>query len=259
MSLSSASIKSIESTIRDSLRKKFQRYHPESKYMPFHFNLLGKDRMALFSFIHSLNTTFGTSIFEPVAVTLAKTQFEKSQSQYIPGNQISQESQKVIQSIINELSVSKKDADKIAEIEKIRRVCQKGEMSTLSTVKADLFVQDKRGAVYLFDLKTAKPNISNFKDFKRTLLEWCAIVLAQNPNVEIGTLIAIPYNPYEPEPYQRWTLKGMLDLKNELKVAEEFWDFLGGEGTYNELLNCFERVGIELRPEIDSYFAKFSA
>ena len=82
MSLSSASIKSIESTIRDSLRKKFQRYHPESKYMPFHFNLLGKDRMALFSFIHSLNTTFGTSIFEPVAVTLAKTQFEKSQSQY---------------------------------------------------------------------------------------------------------------------------------------------------------------------------------
>ena len=51
----------------------------------------------------------------------------------------------------------------------------------------------------------------------------------------------------------------MLDLKNELKVAEEFWDFLGGEGTYNELLNCFERVGIELRPEIDSYFAKFSA
>jgi len=29
----------------------------------------------------------------------------------------------------------------------------------------------------------------------------------------------------------------------------EFWDFLGGEGAYNELLNCFERVGIELRPE----------
>jgi hypothetical protein len=36
-----------------------------------------------------------------------------------------------------------------------------------------------------------------------------------------------------------------------LKVANEFWDFLGGDGCYNELLNCFERVGIELRPEID--------
>jgi hypothetical protein len=49
----------------------------------------------------------------------------------------------------------------------------------------------------------------------------------------------------------------MLDLDNELKVAEEFWDFLGGEGAYFELLNCFERVGIELKPEIDEYFARF--
>ena len=49
----------------------------------------------------------------------------------------------------------------------------------------------------------------------------------------------------------------MLDLEEELKVAEEFWDFLGGNGAYGELLNCFERVGIELRPEIDQYFEKF--
>ena len=49
----------------------------------------------------------------------------------------------------------------------------------------------------------------------------------------------------------------MLDLKNELKVAEEFWDFIGGEGTFEGLLNCFERVGIELRDEIDEYFSRF--
>jgi type II restriction enzyme len=46
----------------------------------------------------------------------------------------------------------------------------------------------------------------------------------------------------------------MLDLDKELKVAEEFWDFLGDNGAYSELLNCFERVGIELRAEIDNYF-----
>ncbi len=32
--------------------------------MPFHYRLLGKDRMALYSFIHSLNTAFGNSIFD---------------------------------------------------------------------------------------------------------------------------------------------------------------------------------------------------
>jgi len=50
----------------------------------------------------------------------------------------------------------------------------------------------------------------------------------------------------------------MLDLENELKVAKEFWDFLGGIGVYEDLLNCFERVGIELRPEIDNYFSNFN-
>jgi hypothetical protein len=88
-------------------------------------------------------------------------------------------------------------------------------------------------------------------------LEWVAIYLYKEPKAEINTYIAIPYNPYEPKPYERWTLKGMLDLDKELKVAEEFWDFLGGKGAYNDVLLCFERVGIKLRPKIDEYFQKF--
>ncbi len=50
----------------------------------------------------------------------------------------------------------------------------------------------------------------------------------------------------------------MLDLEHELKVADEFWNFLGGEGTYQNLLGCFERVGLELRDEIDQYFKKYN-
>jgi type II restriction enzyme len=45
--------------------------------------------------------------------------------------------------------------------------------------------------------------------------------------------------------------------QDELLVEKDFWDFLGGEGTYQELLDCFERVGIALRDEIDSYFDRF--
>jgi hypothetical protein len=259
MALSPESIKLIEATIRKSLRNKFLNYKPESTSMPFHFRLLGKDRMALFSFIHSLNTTFGTSIYEPIAVALAKTRFSKAESQHILGNQISEEAQITIQDIMNDLSVAAKDVNKIEEVERIRLVCQKGRMNRLKTRKADLYVEDSDESIFLFDLKTVKPNEGNFEDFKRTLLEWCAIKLAQHPKAKVNSLIALPYNPYEPKPYQRWTLKGMLDLPEELKVAEEFWDFLGGDGAYEELLKCLERVGIELRPEIDSYFTKFKA
>ena len=256
MTLTQEQIYKIEEVIRESLRKKFQNYNPETKNMPFHYRLLGKDKMALFSFIHSLNTTFGTSIFEPVAETLASINFSEAKKQYVLGTNISEKAQLEIQHIINELTTGK-DPDKTTEIERIRTVANIGRMHKLKTVKVDLFLRDRTGHVHLFDIKTAKPNISNFKDFKRTLLEWIAIYLAEDPGANVHSYIAIPYNPYEPKPYERWTLKGMLDLDQELKVADEFWDFLGGTGAYEELLNCFERVGIELRPEIDKYFEKF--
>ena len=53
-------------------------------------------------------------------------------------------------------------------------------------------------------------------------------------------------------------MRGRLDLENALKVADEFWDFLGGKNIYKDLLDCFERVGIELRDEIDAYFRRFN-
>ena len=246
----------IEKTIGDSLRRKFQTYNPKTKNMPFHYRLLGRDRMALFSFIHSLNTTFGTSIFEPVAETLSGVNFIKARKQYVVGNKISEKAQQEIQHIINDLTTGR-TPNKENEVKRIRRVCNSGRTNTLKTVKVDLYLESKDGTIHLFDIKTAKPNISNFKDFKRTLLEWVAIVLYENPNARVNSYIAIPYNPYEPKPYERWTLKGMLDLDNELKVAEAFWNFLGGTGAYIELLNCFERVGTALRPEIDAYFMRF--
>jgi type II restriction enzyme len=246
----------IQEVIIDSLRKKFQNYSPESNNMPFHYRLLGKDRMALFSFIQSLNTTFGTSIFEPAAKALAKNNYRKVESQYIVGDQIYSNCQHKIQEIINDLTVNGKP-NKIHEINYLKNSLQ-GSINTLKPAKVDLFVETSSGEQYLFDLKTAKPNKGDFQKFKQTLLEWAGIALTANINVKIHTLISIPYNPYEPEPYQRWTMAGMLDIKNEIMVAEEFWDFLGGNGAYIELLNCFEKAGILLRPEIDKYFSKFN-
>lgn len=256
MPLSEEQLEKIEKTIGINLKNKFQNYNPETKHMPFHYRLLGKDRMALYSFIQSLNTTFGTSIYEPVAELLATSYFALSKKQYVVGNEISEGSQSEITDIINDLSIGK-NTNKSEEIERIRKVCQLGNMKKIKTVKVDLFVQAEDGAIHFFDLKTVKPNKSNFKDFKRTLLEWIAIYFAKYPDANVNSYIAIPYNPYEPDPYERWTMKGMLDLDYELKVADEFWDFLGGSGTYDGLLDCFEKVGIKLRSFIDAYFKRF--
>ncbi len=248
---------SIALVLKRSLQQKFQNYKPEPAIMPFHTRLLGKDRLALYSFIHSLNTNFGTSIFEPVAKALAGDCYVSAQSQQVAGNMISSDAHRVIQDIMDSLSIAVSSPNKQDEIEAIRRVCTSGTMQKVKPTKVDLKLESNTGTIYLIDIKTAKPNAGGFKEFKRTLLEWVAAVLADNPDADVQTLIAIPYNPYEPQPYNRWTMRGMLDLDNELKVAKEFWDFVGGEGAYEALLDVFERVGIELRPEIDAYFARF--
>lgn len=258
MALTKQQKTNIATVLRKSLRYKFQNYNPEPASMPFHMRLLGKDRMALYSFIHSLNTNFGTSIFEPVALALASSSFASAESRQTAGTQISSESHRVIQNIMDGLSTANTLPNKPEEINAIRSVCRQGEMQNVKLTKVDIKLITHSGIVYLFDLKTAKPNVGGFKEFKRTLLEWVAATLASNPTVDVQSIIAIPYNPYEPRPYNRWTIRGMLDLSNELKVADEFWNFLGGENTYEQLLSVFETVGIELRPEVDARFQRFN-
>ncbi len=258
MALSKEQTDAVKEVLRNSLRRKFQDYKPEPAAMPFHTRLLGKDRMALFSFIHSLNTNFGTSIFEPVALALATGRFKVCKAHATAGESISEAAQSEIQHIMDSLATADSSPNKNDETKRIRAVCRKGAMNKVKMTKVDVFLESKDGKLYLFDLKTAKPNAGGFKEFKRTLLEWAAAVLASNPSADVQTMIAIPYNPYEPQPYNRWTIRGMLDIKNELMVADEFWDFLGGKGAYLDILKCFEEVGIELRPEIDKYFDKFN-
>ncbi len=256
MSLQKDTARKIEQVLKDSLRQKFTNHNPEPAAMPFHTRLLGKDRLALYSFIHSLNTNFGTTIFEPVARVLAEKNFKVTPSN-VAGKLISGDAQLTIQKIMDDLTTASASPDKAKEIELIRRVCQKGGMRKVKLTKVDLMLENKKGEFFLFDLKTVKPNAGGFREFKRTLLEWVAVVLAVSPKATVNTMIAMPYNPYEPQPYNRWTMRGMLDLENELKVAEEFWDFLTGDNVYKDLLDCFEKVGLELKVEIDDYFSKF--
>src|SRR5690606_33506128 len=153
------------------------------------------------------------------AKSLASTKFKVVNSQVSAGDQISEAAQRVIQDIMDDLTSANNQPNKIREIEAIRRVCREGTMRTVKPTKVDVWLQAKDDELFLFDIKTAKPNKGSFKEFKRTLLEWTACVLAKNPNVNVNTLIAIPYNPYAPRPYSRWTMAGMLDLPNELMVA----------------------------------------
>ncbi len=245
----------IEKFLEDTIREKLESYSPEDSYKPFHDNLLGKDKMTLYSIIQSINTTLGMSIYESIAYDIAGGYFESMECQKQLVGNFTDLAQKEINRIRNELSHGNASPNHAREVERLRSVCQIGEVVNKKLTRIDLYLE-RQGDCFAIDIKTAKPNRDGFAKQKEKMLEWTASFLYENPQANIRTVTAIPYNPSYPREYNRWTLSGIIDLSQngELLVAEEFWNFLaGGEEIYEQLLECFFIAGRNLEWEIDKF------
>lgn len=184
----------------DTVREKLKNYHPETENMPFHYRLLGIDRYAMFSFLQSMNTTFGISIWEQVAVILANNAKNYAERQHILLGEIDIHTEKIINEIHYKLRKGEITANKEKEIEQIRNSIKKGKPKKDPDSVVDLFVKIKNSENY-FDITSAKPNMKEFVALKLKLLRWTALRLSQDKNAKVFTRLAIPYNPYHPEPY----------------------------------------------------------
>jgi hypothetical protein len=257
MALSSKIKNQISELLSSTVREKLKTYEPETVHMPFHYRLLGKDRYAMFSFMQSMNTTFGISIWEQVAVILGKGAGAYAEKQYKLLGEIDSKTEKLISYIHYKLRKGEIIANKLDEVRQIRSIIKEGETKIDPDSVVDLFIKIKDEENY-FDITSAKPNMKEFVALKLKLLRWIALRLSQDKKVKVITRLAIPYNPYHPEPYERWTLKGLYDLgNNEILVGEEFWNFVACDNIYEELLDVFKQVGEELRGEIDKKFSEF--
>ncbi len=87
---------------------------------------------------------------------------------------------------------------------------------------------------------------------KRDLLEIHAMRSVEGKKVKI--YLGMYYNPYYPEEYQRWTCLKFFDKGNDFLIGKDFWDFLGGNGAYEELIDIYEKVREEIRPVLDQKF-----
>jgi hypothetical protein len=121
----------------------------------------------------------------------------------------------------------------------------------------DIWLEDFNDHKYLIKLKSVKPSFVGLFEYKHKFLKWVAQEFCLNHESKIYPIIGIPYNPNYPKPYGKWWMSGLFDTKVEVLVGNELWDFIGGNGAYDDLLDCFEQAGIELRPEIDQHFTKF--
>jgi len=199
MALSTQQSKQIKEYLVEKIRQKLANYDPETNSMPFHFRLLGKDRMALFSFIQSVNTILGTSIFEQVGKMIAEPRAKRAIGQYKEfEGYISSEAVLKIDHIMRDLRSASRKPNKEQETKEVLAVTHKGEMGKKLKKRVDLFVEMKNGIEYYFEIKSAKPNINEFTGIKKQMLDWIAMRGSEKPKAKVKTIVAIPYNPYEP-------------------------------------------------------------
>ena len=243
MTLTDKQTEEIKNLLRNKLNDKLSKYARETTSMPFLTKLMqDPEKVASYSFIHSLSTILGQSVYEQVAKIIAEAHFDEVKTSYDVIGEITNEENTAISKILQEIKNKTRTANKENEIKEILQVNHnKGRKIK---VRADLFL--KKGVdEYYIEIKTAKPNIDVFVKSKQKLLEWIAL-----RKKKVNTILAIPYNPYHQEPYSRFTMQGFLDENKELYVAEKFWELLGGKGTYEEVLKIFDEIGKEFKDKI---------
>ena len=249
MALSAKQREEIKILSRKKIENKLKRYGRETTSMPFLAQLVqDNEKIAAYSFIHSLATTLGMSIYEDVSVVLASENSDECFRNYGVGGVISKEQKSVIGKIINELRNKERKANIREETKQVLNASSiKGKFQKSGNI-ADFYMR-RKGVEYFFEIKTVKPNIDVFEKSKTKLLEWIA-----RKRISVKVFLAFPYNPYYPEPYSRFTETGMMDYPNDFLIGEEYWDFIGGKDTFPSLLEIFDEVGKQFKEKLQDKF-----
>ncbi|MCF6149204.1 MAG: TdeIII family type II restriction endonuclease [Candidatus Kuenenia sp.] len=249
MALSKNQKDKISDLLSKKIEGKLKKYGRETTSMPFLARLIqDNEKIAAYSFIHSLATTLGMSIYEDVSLIIASETSDECFKSYGVGGAISRQQKSVINKIITELRNGNRSANIKKETSEITATPSSGGQFQKSGNIADFYM--RRGSdEYFFEIKTVKPNIDVFEKSKAKLLEWIA-----RRRKSIKVFLAFPYNPYHPEPYSRFTEVGMMDHPNDFLIGEEYWDLLGGKNTFQELLDVFDKVGKQFKTKLQDKF-----
>ena len=196
-------------------------------------------------------TPFG-GVWEKLAFMVAK----EVQGHCVLGHKctgmVGRESLRRIQEVLAALEhptngVQRKKPDWTSELEYIR--AGGGELLPVDVV-CDLFIDARKSGVrYAFELKAPLPNSDQTKVSKEKMFK----LLAMTPALVDYAFFALPYNPYGKKEDYAWSFPARwFDMKKDSSVliGEEFWDLIGGKGTYANFIREVNLLGKAYRERI---------
>ena len=165
---------------------------------------------------------------------------------------IGHESLRRIQEILNKLEHSTKNEDKLKpnwskELEYIKKG---GGKPIPVSVTCDIFIHNKKTDVkYAFELKAPLPNSDQTKVSKEKMFK----LLAMDSTPVNYAYYALAYNPYGDKKNYKWTFPMRWFNMHEdesVLIGNEFWDLIGGEGTYKTFITEINKLGRNYRERI---------
>jgi type II restriction enzyme len=242
----------IKKDIIDKIKAKISNYDFSKKSgNPFIDIVFGK-YSNIKSFIHGTATMLG-SYYELLARKIAQSNkdFEEVKKFVFTGK-ISNSESVVIKNLVKDLEEKKINSDYDEEIKTIYNAETKNIRETRITI--DLFLKNKSGKEYFIEMKGPDPNKKEVRAAKEDLLNIVAMKKREIKLEEFDKNVVIIFGVYynnEEGAYNNWKVSPMFEQRKGMLVQEEFWDLLGGKGTYNDLLNILEDVKKEISPLIE--------
>jgi hypothetical protein len=204
--------------------------------------LLTEEIVKISSFERSFSTSFGQGPIEAISEIIAEENgYETKRSKETMVN--------VFKGAVDEIeriSSALRDGVQKPNWEKELQVVtsfNRGD-TIVRRVISDLWIK-KEDKESFFSIKTVTPNLDQAEKAKKDLL------LLKADNISYGTFFALYYNPHGPKRtdyHHNFALK-LFDIHHDscVLIGEDYWNYLGGEGTYQKLLDVFSAVGEETK------------
>lgn len=215
----------------------------EGGLKPFHEAIIPAQVIRISEFERSFSTKLGTT-FEECARLIARQTFEIAQRGYKASGKMPLAAAAKIEEIVARLGQKSKQVSFLEMIDLVLDI--EDDIWVERPAIADLYLRDSNGREHYFEIKSPKPNKGQCLEITERLLRIHAIKQANHSRV--NAYFAMGYNPYGnlKTLYQHSFSLQYLDIKNQLLLGEEFWTYFGGNDTFEQLLEVYQKVGYEM-------------
>ncbi|MBI3363129.1 MAG: TdeIII family type II restriction endonuclease [Chloroflexi bacterium] len=244
--------KAVYSLLKDFVQKSLKSYDIEELKQAYPFHRLFFDEVGLVAFKQerSVVTRMGQQLYPDLAECIATEHYQNVTLEHEITGTLKKSTADTISRIVRELRSRQRQPNHAAEIAEIVSASRAPGKATVEVrVIADLYIGDFRTGPFFAEIKTPLPNLDICAETKHKILTFIALLHQHNPQ----GYLAFPYNPFITRAdYKHSFTKQIMDLRDEVLMAGEFWDEIGGTGTFDQLLEIIERVGNDLREEKDN-------